>query len=87
MLLILYFVTFVHGAFYRIKAPIENISNSENYPRKFSTYNLLSYYGGPVISSVDIVPIFYGGSQVPDSNNLIKFYNVIANSTYMDLCK
>ena len=44
----------------------------------------LSNYGGPILSRVEVTPLFYG--QVKYQNELIKWYSAIVNSTHMDLC-
>ncbi|KAI8910459.1 hypothetical protein EDD86DRAFT_266187 [Gorgonomyces haynaldii] len=39
-------------------------------------------YGGPVLSNVHVVPIYYG--TVTSANDLTQFYGAITNSVYMD---
>lgn len=47
----------------------------------------LTYYGGPVVSSVKVVVVYYGsGSYLPDlSTGLPSFYSAITNGTFMDM--
>ncbi|KAJ3194113.1 hypothetical protein HK101_003449 [Irineochytrium annulatum] len=42
----------------------------------------LVYYGGPVIGSVVINPVFYGA--VADADRLVEFYKGVPNSSYFD---
>ena len=47
----------------------------------------LTYYGGPVVSSIKIVVVYYGsGSYLPAlSTGLPGFYSAITDGTYMDM--
>ncbi len=47
----------------------------------------LTYYGGPAVSSINIVVVYYGnGSYLPAlSTGLPAFYSAITNGTYMDM--
>ncbi|KAJ3268453.1 hypothetical protein HDV01_002732 [Terramyces sp. JEL0728] len=44
----------------------------------------LTYYGGPVISNVEVHPIFYGGSSVQYKSQINAFYSGVVNSAYFD---
>jgi hypothetical protein len=43
----------------------------------------LRYHGGPVVSSIQVNPIFYG-ANVSYVNELETFYTVVTNSTYIE---
>ncbi|KAI8903219.1 hypothetical protein EDD86DRAFT_261814 [Gorgonomyces haynaldii] len=43
----------------------------------------LRYYGGPVISNVEVHPIFYG-SNVQYKSDIVGFYDGVTDSTYFD---
>jgi hypothetical protein len=47
----------------------------------------LTYYGGPVVSSINVVVVYYGnGSYLPAlSTGLPSFYTAITNGSYMDM--
>lgn len=47
----------------------------------------LTYYGGPVVSNIKVVVVYYGsGSYLPDlSTGLPNFFSAISNGTYMDM--
>ena len=47
----------------------------------------LTYYGGPVVSSIKIVVVYYGnGAYLPQlSTDLPNFYTAVTNGTYMDM--
>ncbi len=47
----------------------------------------LTYYGGPVVSSVKVVVVYYGnGSYLPAlSSGLPSFYAALSNGTFMDM--
>jgi len=47
----------------------------------------LTYYGGPVVSNINIVVVYYGnGSYLPAlSTGLPSFYTAVTNGTYMDM--
>ncbi|ORY30150.1 hypothetical protein BCR33DRAFT_745055 [Rhizoclosmatium globosum] len=47
------------------------------------TPTLLAYYGGAVLANVEVTPIFYGVSQ-SFVKDIIAYYNLLVNSTYMD---
>ncbi|KAJ3316556.1 hypothetical protein HDV06_003231 [Boothiomyces sp. JEL0866] len=44
----------------------------------------LKYYGGPVISNVEVHPIFYGGNNVQYKSKINSFYSGVINSAYFD---
>ena len=44
----------------------------------------LRYHGGPVLSSIQVNPIFYGGVNVSYFGELETFYTVVTNSSYVD---
>src|SRR5579884_3555851 len=45
----------------------------------------LQYYGGPVISNVKIVSVFWGAGVDSDvQNNIGNFYSALTNSSFMD---
>ncbi|KAJ3269023.1 hypothetical protein HDV01_001922 [Terramyces sp. JEL0728] len=44
----------------------------------------LTYYGGPVISNVEVHPIYYGGSSVNYKSQINAFYSGVVNSAYFD---
>ncbi|KAJ3316555.1 hypothetical protein HDV06_003230, partial [Boothiomyces sp. JEL0866] len=44
----------------------------------------LKYYGGPVISNVEVHPIFYGGNSVQYKTQINAFYKGVVNSPYYD---
>jgi len=47
----------------------------------------LTYYGGPVVSSIKVVVVYYGnGSYLPQlSSGLPSFFTAITNGSYMDM--
>ncbi|UWZ86609.1 hypothetical protein [Occallatibacter riparius] len=47
----------------------------------------LTYYGGPVVSNIKVVVVYYGsGSYLPAlSTGLPNFYSALTNGTYMDM--
>ncbi|KAJ3317062.1 hypothetical protein HDV06_002096, partial [Boothiomyces sp. JEL0866] len=47
----------------------------------------LTYYGGPVISNVEVHPIFYGGNSVQYKTQINAFYKGVVNSSYYDWLK
>ena len=51
-----------------------------------ATSIMLTYYGGPVIANVQVVPIYYG-PNVADMNTITAFYAAVVNSPHMDMCK
>ena len=60
-------------------APL-SFNNSSNDTFATAYFN---YYGGPVISNVQIIPIFYG--QVQYQYEIIDFYQTMVDSPMMDL--
>lgn len=60
-------------------APIGNASAPNCLPAA------VSYYGGPVVSSVNVVTVFWGSSAYSSYQaSLSAFYTSITNSAYMD---
>jgi hypothetical protein len=46
----------------------------------------LTYYGGPVISNVEVVVVYWGNSVSPVvTNGIVGFYQTTVDSTYLDL--
>ncbi|KAJ3317235.1 hypothetical protein HDU76_001277 [Blyttiomyces sp. JEL0837] len=66
-------------------------ADSINEPKRYSAYHPIekrqtqnfTWFGGPIISNIEVNPIFYG--KVNYQSELEDFYQNIVNSTYWDL--
>ena len=55
-------------------------------PRQSSAMNLLNYYGGPVMSNVQVIAVFWTSTvDAGEQNNASGFYASVTNSPWMDL--
>ena len=55
-------------------------------PRRTTALNLLNYYGGPVMSNVQVIAVFWTSSvDSGEQNNAAGFYAAVTNSPWMDL--
>jgi hypothetical protein len=60
-----------------IFSPIDQLSGSKRGDR-------VSYYGGPVISNVKVVTVFWGSYTDAEKKTIETYYQQVTNSTYMD---
>ncbi|KAJ3329149.1 hypothetical protein HDU76_008521 [Blyttiomyces sp. JEL0837] len=62
-------------------------STTSSATAAYTTYSgKLVYYGGPVIPTINVIPLWWG-SSVSYTSQLPAFYGGIVNSTYWDMLK